>query len=217
MITKSAIAIAGESWTNLRSHPNRDRWTSGMSSGGVWLAVTDGVGQLAGSSRVAERALDILRQLMPTLGLSTDDLAIALHSASISVSSFLEGGADEGATTLTSASLTEDTVSVAWLGDSFAWIASTAGQGILTPPKTSHRLHEWLGSTLFAPHTASFPINGAAVVLLGTDGSVAPPQGDFLTTTPQELISISLRNARAQGSTDDATVVVARTTTGGWP
>lgn len=188
----------------------QDRWVAGTGAGGAWLAVADGIGGGPAGEEAAQVAVG-LAQLVLGSGTPTQTDVLQVFDAVYTALRpwwLQERG---GGTTLTVAAVTPTGLFVAAVGDSPAYIDFGAGFELVTEPKASHLLKEWLGSA-DRPRPSidlwRWSEHDVRAVLVTSDG--VDPDAVANVDSGQSAAGVvsTLREAPALGG-DDASAAVA--------
>lgn len=211
-LTPPSVTVAGFGNENTRGHGAgyQDRWGAGTGTAGAWLAVADGIGGGPAGKEAAQVAVGLAQVVLGVDGSTKARLYQLFDSAFVALRPWWvqERG---GGTTLTVAAVDGTDLWVASVGDSPAYVDFGAGFEMVTEPKQSHQLKEWLGSEdRPRPCLARWPwsshkIRGVLVTSDGVDPAVVR------TTTAERSapeIVASLRAAPPLGG-DDASAAVA--------
>lgn len=211
-LTPASVTVAGFGNANTRGHGNeyQDRWGAGTGAAGTWLAVADGIGGGPAGREAAEVAVGLAQVVLGANGPTETRLRQLFDSAFAALRPWWvqERG---GGTTLTAAVLSDAGLWVASVGDSPAYIDFGAGFEMVTEPKQTHQLKEWLGSEdrprpwLARWNWSSHQVLGVLVTSDGVD-----PEAVRSTTAERSTSEIvaSLRTEPSLGG-DDASAVVA--------
>lgn len=206
------VEVAGYGNENTRCHGAgyQDRWGAGSGVAGSWLAVADGIGGGPAGQEAAQVAVGLAQVVLGAGELTEADVYQLFDSAYVALRPWWvqERG---GGTTLTVAAVSRTGLVIGAVGDSPAYVDFGAGFELVTKPKRSHLLKEWLGSEdrpqpwiglwRWADHeirgviVTSDGVNRHEVRSLAADGSAAE-------------IATALRSARSLDG-DDASAAVA--------
>jgi hypothetical protein len=124
----------------------QDRWATGSGAHGSWLAVADGIGGGPAGREAAQVAVGLAQVVLGAGDLTETELHSVFDAAYMALRPWWvqERG---GGTTLTLAAIGKTGLVIAGVGDSPAYVDFGAGFELVSQPKQSHVLKEWLGST----------------------------------------------------------------------
>ncbi|WP_235531082.1 MULTISPECIES: protein phosphatase 2C domain-containing protein [unclassified Nocardioides] len=145
--TARTVEVAGFGNENTRGQGAgyQDRWGVGSGATGSWLAVADGIGGGPAGQEAAEVALGLVQVVLGAGEPSETRLHQLFDSVYVALRPWWaqERG---GGTTLTVAAISDAGLWMAAVGDSPAYVDFGSGYEMVTEPKQSHQLKEWLGS-----------------------------------------------------------------------
>ena len=209
VIARQPVEVAGFGNENTRGQGAgyQDRWAAGSGHHGSWLAVADGIGGGPAGQEAAQVAVGLAQVMLSAGELTETELDRLFDATYVALRPWWvqERG---GGTTLTVATVGQSGLVIAGVGDSPAYVDFGAGFELVSQPKESHVLKEWLGSTerphpwtvLWRPEQevrgviiTSDGVDPSAVAALAADWSAAglvsrsPPSHPSRATTPPRL------------------------------
>ena len=188
----------------------QDRWGAGSGPGGSWLAVADGIGGGRAGAEAAQVAIGLAQVVLGSGPPTEAGLHQLFDAAYVALRPWWvqERG---GGTTLTVATISSAGLLVASVGDSPAYVDFGAGFELVTEPKQSHVLKEWLG-TEDRPRPAlalwRWPEHQIRGVLVTSDGVDPTAVTSIATERTAGEIATHLRSSVPLGG-DDASASVA--------
>jgi hypothetical protein len=148
VIARQQVEVAGFGNENTRGQGAgyQDRWATGSGAHGSWLAVADGIGGGPAGQEAAQVAVGLAQVMLSAGDLTQTELHRVFDAAYVALRPWWvqERG---GGTTLTVAAIGRCGLVIAGVGDSPAYVDFGAGFELVSQPKQSHVLKEWLGST----------------------------------------------------------------------
>lgn len=206
------VEVAGFGNENIRGHGAgyQDRWGAGSGPAGSWLAVADGIGGGPAGAEAAQVAVGLARVVLGAGDLTEAGIYQLFDSVYVALRPWWvqERG---GGTTLTVAAISGAGLWVAAVGDSPAYVDLGAGFELVTEPKQSHVLKEWLGSgDRPQPSIAlwRWPDHQVRGVVVTSDGVDPDAVASIAASSTAGEITACLRAADSWGG-DDASAAVA--------
>jgi hypothetical protein len=188
----------------------QDRWGAGSGSSGSWLAVADGIGGGRAGAEAAQVAIGLAQVVLGSGPATEAGLYQLFDAAYVALRPWWvqERG---GGTTLTVVTINSAGLWVASVGDSPAYVDFGAGFEVVTEPKQSHVLKEWLG-TEDRPRPAlalwRWPEHQIRGVLVTSDGVDPAAVSSIAPERTAGEIAAHLRSSAPLGG-DDASASIA--------
>jgi hypothetical protein len=206
------VEVAGFGNENTRGHGAgyQDRWGAGSGPAGSWLAVADGIGGGPAGAEAAQVAVGLARVVLGGDDLTEAGMYQLFDSVYVALRPWWvqERG---GGTTLTVAAINGAGLWVAAVGDSPAYVDLGAGFELVTEPKQSHVLKEWLGSEDRPQPSIAWwrwPEHQVRAVVVTSDGVDPDAVASIAASSTASEITACLRAADSRGG-DDASAAVA--------
>lgn len=222
-----SLSVAAHSLANTRGKDNQDRWATGSSVHGTWVAVADGISGGSRGAAAAEAAIGVLGPFLTNSALDEAAMRRVFAAANAAVSPWY-GKQHRGGTTLTLAFVTDRRILIGQVGDSPAWLLTCDGEDgalreVAPAAAPGVPLIEWIGSSRQPEPTFSEHPRGASHLIVATDG-VSPRRvaATFVLSDPcsrashRRASSVQRLSATEivaellseRSTNDDATVVV---------
>lgn len=187
----------------------QDRWATGSGPHGSWLVVADGIGGGPAGQEAAQVAVGLAQVMLAAGDLTETEVDRVFDATYIALRPWWvrERG---GGTTLTIAAISRSGLVIAGVGDSPAYVDFGHGFELVSEPKESHVLKEWLGSTE-RPHPWSVlwrPEQEVRAVIITSDGVDPTTVASLAADRSAADLALTLGSAPSIAG-DDASAAVA--------